>query len=459
MSTMAYKDAAHVLASHAFLNQADRDVLVSGLVALPASSGGQFVPFDEYEAMKALCFNLKQRSGSRLSAPDPQILDHVLSRRGLSLDAAQRDAVVELLCRSVSVVTGGPGTGKSTIASIAIDYVRHTMPRATIACAAYSARAAAAIASKCRGTPYTLHSLLGLEPKNENGYAKRDLSDIDVVIVDEVFSADPGLILNILRVTRPDARVMLLGDPQQLPPVGYSRAMHDLLDLEAVAHVRLRTAHRLGGASHLAHQVTRMASGLAPHPGQGLDIISIKRNMRSRDAAVIAARLHRENISRGLSSLVLTPTQHGDAGHKAINKLILGRSEFLPGDPVITIGACPARRYRNGMTGVIDTLGNELIVVVDNLPVVIDDAVAAHLQHIHAMSAHRAQGLEYDRVILVLTHDMVGTASRQMMVSATTRAPHCTIIEERGCIAKAVYRDDVAIRPRIIHALREQSWT
>jgi exodeoxyribonuclease V alpha subunit len=458
VSSFAYKDAAHVMGSHEFLGKQDRKELTEGLMALPLSAGGHLVPIAEYEAMKALCFHLKTRASARLENIATSELDAVLAMRNITLDKDQYEAIRELLTRSVSVVTGGPGTGKSTIASIAIDGIRMMDPKAVVACAAYSARAAAALAQKCQGQAYTLHSLVGVKPGEEQRYAKRDLSEVDIVVIDEVFSAEPSLILNVLRVTKPTTRIMMLGDPQQLPPVGHSRAMHDLLDLEGIAHVRLNTAHRLGGPSHLAGQVSRMAAGEEPLPGPGLDIIALKRSMRSRDAALIAARMHRENLARGLTSIVLTPTQYGDAGHRAINTLVLGRSTYQPGDAVITTAACGERRYRNGMQGVIDKDGEDLVLVINDAPIPIDDIVLGHIQPCHAMSAHRAQGLEFDRVILVLTHDMVNTASRQMMVSATTRAPHCTIITERGCLKRAVSKDDVSDRPRIIYALRGEGW-
>ncbi|WP_428999664.1 AAA family ATPase, partial [Stenotrophomonas maltophilia] len=85
-----------------------------------------------------------------------------------------------------------------------------------------------------------------------------------------MFSAEPALVLNILRATKPTTRVILIGDPDQLPPIGQARALHDLAEIGALHHVHLEQAHRLGGSSsHLGSQTRRIAAGHEPVAGPG----------------------------------------------------------------------------------------------------------------------------------------------------------------------------------------------
>lgn len=452
MNAFAYHHADEIKAAHRFLTEDEAAALFHDLVALPAYAGGQFVPSDEIDAARALCLYVAQRGRLRQNSIDEHLLAEAIQSSGRKLDSRQAEAVRTMITMPLSLTTGGPGTGKSTIAAIASRYFSALKPGAAIACSAFSARAASAIASKCQATGFTLHSLTGVQPGEERAFGKRNLKPFDLIIVDEVFSADPALVLNILRSASDETPILLLGDPDQLPPVGYGRAIHELAELKALPHTHLTLAHRLGGDSHLAEQIRRAAAGFEPRPGPGLDIITLRQSMNAGDAAQLAARTYREHIARDLTSVVLTPTQYGLAGHRAINRLILGRNTLRAGDPVITTQACPNGRYRNGEAAILTHDDGRLALAFQDKTIEIDESARSAIQPSHAMSAHRAQGLEFDRVILVLTRDMSKSASRQLIVSAATRAPHCTIITERGCLASIVKRDDVASRPQIVRS-------
>ncbi len=459
MNAFAYKTASEARAAHRFLGSEAQGLLFDGLVEISGHGVDLFIPRLDVDATRALIFHAAERTAAPDLSIDPVALAAVQTAESRSLDQQQRLALSAMITKPISLTTGGPGTGKSTVASIACRYFQEETASVKIACAAFSARAAAAIAHKCDSEAFTLHSLVGVKPGAEAAFGRRDLRDYDVLIVDEVFSAEPALVLNILRATKPTTRVILIGDPDQLPPIGQARALHDLAEIGALHHVHLEQAHRLGGSSsHLGSQTRRIAAGHEPVAGPGLQILTLKRSMGAAEAARIAARLYREHAAQDLSSIVLTPTQYGAAGHRAINSMILGRATLSVGDPVITIQSCVQGRYRNGEQGFV-TAGpdDSLHVALSDRAISLDAIDPRHIQAAHSMSAHRAQGLEFDRVIVVLTRDMSRTASRQLLVSATTRARHCTLITERGVLGEIVARDDLATRPNLVRSLKVET--
>lgn len=399
-----------------------------------------------YMRHATLLMYVKSRLAYTSDAPAPDVFGACLEL-DFEPDPAQREAL-ELMVRSpVSIVHGGPGCGKSTIARVAAHAIAQVDSRRQVV-VAFAAKVALETARKCGLEGMTMHAFAGVTPGDEeNPGITRD--DVGTLFVDEAFSAQPALLAAMFRVTPPSCRIVFLGDPMQLAPIGDGRALHDLLSLALIPSVRLKTSHRLGASgSHLATQAERISRGIAPVAGAGLRILIGEGRGRQyhADAAATAIREYREARRRGRSCIMLTPTQYGITGHVSLNEGVTG-GRIKAGDPIVTTESKPDR-WTNGEKGVVTGReGSELAVTMESGRMVLIDEGESGWLPAHAMSAHRAQGLEYDEAILVVTTEGERTATRQMLVSAMTRAKSCTVITEQGCLHRIVTKDQVSDRP------------
>lgn len=408
----------------------------------------------------ALVQSIIDRQACRKDAPDLCELHTICLETGFAPDAAQQRAIETILSSPISIVHGGPGCGKTTVAGIAARYIERAEPSHRQVVVAFSAKVAMETARKCGLEGSTMHAFAGLAPGEEMQDTDIVRDDVGTLYVDEAFSAQPALLNAMFRTTPPHCRIVFLGDPMQLAPIGDGRALHDALAIGLIPSARLETSHRLGGNSHLSKQAARIASGQQPTAGPNLAILESglgqSQSQAATERAAYAVRLHKEAIARRRSCVMLTPVQYGISGHVSLNALV-SRGSPRVGDPIVAIETDRDGRWRNGQRGtVLASALKQLTIQMETGKVV--DAVWGERGFLlaHAMSAHRAQGLEYDESILLLTRENERTATRQMMVSAMTRARKCTIITEPGVLAKIVSRDQLHDRPRTLQAAIER---
>lgn len=400
------------------------------------------------------------RKACRKDEPDLMLLNQICLDNGFIPDAAQQAALEAILTNPVSIVHGGPGCGKTTVAGIAARYIERAEPIDRQVVVAFSAKVAMETARKCGLEGATMHAFAGLAPGEEMSETDIVRDDVGTLYVDEAFSAQPALLNAMFRTTPPHCRIVFLGDPMQLAPIGDGRALHDALAIGLIPSARLETSHRLGGNSHLAKQAARIASGHEPIEGPNLSILTAGlgegQTQSATERAAYAMRIHTEAIRRRTSSVILTPTQYGISGHVNLNALVT-RGRPRVGDPIVATATDRDGRWRNGQRGsVLAASGDDLSIQMETGRVVNGRWGEPGFLLAHAMSAHRAQGLEYDESILLLTRENERTATRQMMVSAMTRARRCTIITEPGVLAKIVSRDQLRDRPKTLQAAIER---
>ena len=397
------------------------------------------------------------RSKAWKATVDPDLLDLVLSRMGFVPDPRQREAIVAAIENPVTFVHGGPGTGKSTVIKAISRYVEAVEPGCEQVVAAFAGKIALTTAAKAglRGT--TLHGLTGAKPGEEDVAPGAIDPGIGTIYVDEAFAVPPGLVHRLLRQSSSETRIVFAGDPAQLPPIGQGRLLHDLLRVGGTPAVALRTSHRLGSDGHLATQAALVAEGRPPKAGPGLEILLAPKG-RKRDVDRAKANCAVETVARrgadGRRVVVLTMTRHGECGHEAISRRIAGSDTPEVGHHVIATARHAEGRWRNGQSGtVVEELDGALLVDFGEGPPVWAKAGDPSLAFAYAMSVHRAQGLEYDEAVLVLTRSDLRSLSRQALVSAMTRAPRCTIVTDEGVVERAAMRDEIAERAPITDAI------
>jgi exodeoxyribonuclease V alpha subunit len=388
------------------------------------------------------------------------------------LDATQRGAVETVLRHGVSVLTGGPGTGKSrTVATL----VRLADKRGlSVALAAPTGRAAKRLEELGDAPASTLHRLLGaqgpLSPAGRAGAATFARGeewplDADLVVVDETSMLDVELAAALLDACADGTHLLLVGDPAQLPSIGPGRVLADLVESGTVPVTELSTLYRQAEGGAIARLATAVRTGSLPPVDDPDREVVVVPAAGSAQAAHRVVQLVGDSIPRALGIpaadvQVVTPVHKGAAGTIELNRALKallnpGRGTvagFDPGDRVVAtanhLEAEPAG-FANGEVGVVTEARDGTVTVeFASGPARVTGRALADLRHGWAVTVHRAQGSEWPAVVAVLPPEAGGMLSRPLVYTALTRAQrHLSVVPAVGpALARAVR--DVGARPR-----------
>jgi len=393
-----------------------------------------------------------------------------------SLDAVQRTAVENALTHGVSVLTGGPGTGKSrTVAAVVREVERAGK---SIALAAPTGRAAKRLAELCDAEAMTLHRLLGAQPRASGEEGKVDFSagfsrgedwplDHDMVVVDEASMLDVELAAALLRACADGTHVLFVGDAAQLPSIGPGQVLADIISSGVVAVVELTTLYRQDAGGAIARLATAVRSGSVPAVDSVDREVVVVPARGSADCAHRVVQLMTDSIPRALGIQpeqiqVVTPVHRGPAGTIELNavlKAVLnpsparrGSARFDPGDRVVAtanhLEATPTG-FANGEVGIVTKVVEKTVTVdFGSGPAEIGGKMLVDVTHGWAITVHRAQGSEFPAVIVVLPPEAGRMMSRPLVYTALTRAQrHLSIVHGTGpALVRAVR--EVGAKPR-----------
>jgi exodeoxyribonuclease V alpha subunit len=378
------------------------------------------------------------------------------------LDSAQADAVRAVAAHGVSVLTGGPGTGKSrTVAAVvALANARG----ARVALAAPTGRAAKRLEELAGEEAMTLHRLLGAQGTSGN-FARGEMwpLDADVVVVDEVSMLDVELAAALVEACADGTHLLLVGDPAQLPSIGAGRVLGDVVDSEAVPVTELLTLYRQAEGGAIARLAASIREGDLPPVDDPTREVVVVVGRDAGEAAHRVVQLITDSIPRALSIpaaevQVVTPVHRGLAGTMALNAALKSQlnpgpgefSGFDAGDRVVATANHLDDGFANGEVGVVIEAadGGGLVVEFAAGPVTVSGTALADLRHGWAITVHRAQGSEWPGVVAVLPGDAAGMLSRPLVYTAFTRAQrHLSVVHAAGpALARAVRM--VGARPR-----------
>lgn len=377
---------------------------------------------------------------------------------GVTLDPSQRRAVDLACTATLGIITGGPGTGKTTCLRYALDILDDRGESYELA--APTGKAAKRMQETTgRWTARTIHRLLEYHPHHGWQRNRRHPLDTDVVIVDESSMIDVELaarLTDAIDVTR--TRLIMIGDANQLPPVGPGRVFGDLVDSGLVPTVRLQTLHRAALESWVCQNAPRVLTGemLELKPRRDFLWVEVE---HAADVLEHVRRMVVEHLPEyaGLDAQALIPQRPGVAGILAANRVLQhalnpradgtpylqrgregddDRAELRVGDRVIQTRNDYAIEVFNGEVGAItdiaaghvrvDFAGREIVTYT------LEQANALELAY--ALTVHRAQGSEFPWVVAVChsTHSYV--LSRQLLYTAITRAKVGVVLigDDRG---------------------------
>jgi exodeoxyribonuclease V alpha subunit len=409
------------------------------------------------------------------------------------LDETQASAVANALAHGVSVLTGGPGTGKSrTVAAVV-----HAAERAgrTVALAAPTGRAAKRLAELCDAEAMTIHRLLGAQPRSTGEGGEVDFSagfsrgadwplDEDLVVVDEASMLDVELAAALLRACADGTHLMFVGDSAQLPSIGPGQLLADLIGSGTVPVIELQTLYRQDAGGAIARLATAVRGGALPAVETADREVVVVPARGSADCAHRVVQLMTDSIPRALGIepgqiQVVTPVHRGPAGTIALNEALKARlnpapfrkqaGRFDPGDRVVATAnhlEVTPTGFANGEVGTVTAVAGKVITIdfgtdVPALAEVTGKALA-DIVHGWAITVHRAQGSEFRAVIVVLPPEAGRMLSRPLVYTGLTRArEHLSVVHGAGpALARAVR--EIGAKPRrtmLATALAEQATT
>lgn len=385
----------------------------------------------------------------------------------------QIDAVQTALTERVTILTGGPGTGKSTTIRAIVALAR--AKRARIILAAPTGRAAKRMAELTGREAKTIHRLLKLQPGGSAAYDEENPLPADLIIVDEASMIDVTLFNTLLKAIEPGTHLLLVGDVDQLPAVGPGNVLRDLIASEALPVVRLEVVFRQAEQSAIIRNAHRINHGEMPQWGREIRDFAVVRLQDSPEvserAAALITELVRDRLPRayGMSPdeiQVLCPMNRGPAGTRRLNDLLQealnpaapGKEEARAAGRTIRVGDRLIALRNNYQLEVfngdlayverIDRVEQLLQLALDDGRIVeVPFSQADEFTHAFAISVHRAQGSEFRAVVVPVLTAHYLMLQRNLLYTAITRARELVVlVAQPKAIAIATRNDRIAQR-------------
>ncbi|MCI2048977.1 MAG: AAA family ATPase [Lachnospiraceae bacterium] len=434
-----------------------------------------------------LDLNAAEPEGCAAPGTGDECIRSLEAAEGITLDGIQREAVLAAAEHSVLLITGGPGTGKTTTINTIIRYFR--AQEMDVLLAAPTGRAAKRMADATGFEASTIHRMLGVRAMNRETAAgeraqgdgtgggagftvfekgKDDPLEADVIIIDEMSMVDMNLFRSLLEAVVPGTRLIMVGDADQLPSVGPGRVLQDLLESGAFPCIRLKKIFRQAAESDIVMNAHRINEGQPVRmDNRSRDFFFLERS----DPAVICkhtVQLLRDKLPGYVHCAsgeiqVITPMRKGRLGVEQLNAALqetlnppsADKAEYRRGDAVFRVGD-KVMQIRNNYQLEWEVRGNFGIAVdrgqgvfngdfgvvkcIDNtariFTVCFDEGREAdypfedtdQLELAYAVTVHKSQGSEYPAVIMPLLSGPAALMTRNLLYTAVTRARKCVVI-------------------------------
>ena len=459
------------------IEKAVMDLTVDKRLVQRMAGGVHAVYLAAYYYMEAAVAAMLTALDQPLNIQGPSVEDEIwriLGEGSIELEDMQQDAVLRAVKHGLAVITGGPGTGKTTTISALIRYFE--AKGLTIELAAPTGRAAKRITEATGRDARTIHRLLEFmgSPEGDDSDTPRFMRNesnpigADVVIIDEVSMVDLPLMYALLKAVIPGTRLILVGDASQLPSVGPGNVLRDIIASGVVETVELTRIFRQAETSDIVLNAHRINRGEEIVPDKTSRDFMVLRRDRAADVIQAVIRLVRDKLPPYVHAdpfeiQVITPSRKGILGVENLNRVLqdalnppadhkkerqFAHCLFRVGDKVMQIKNNYQKEWsQNGGTGFslkegTGVFNGDLGIVKDirffseELVILFDDdreAVytfpeAEELELAYAVTVHKSQGSEYPAVVLPLLSVPQPLMTRNLIYTAVTRAKSCVVV-------------------------------
>ena len=395
------------------------------------------------------------------------LVEKVETRLNISFAKRQRDALFACLENGVMILTGGPGTGKTTVVKAMISIFNSLGMKTVLA--APTGRAAKRLSEATGEEAKTVHRMLEMEKSVDGNvrFSKNEKNNLteNVVIVDEASMLDLSIMAALLKAMRRGARLILIGDSDQLPSVGAGNVLSDLVLSERIKTVRLKEIFRQSEQSLIITNAHRINEGIPPILNVTNNDFFFVRRDRESDIAETVATLIDERLPKTYGKeikekiQVITPSKKGAAGVERMNAVLQDRLNpkaqfkkerlahgviFREGDRVMQItNNYDIEWEKNGYTGVglfngdigiiesIDTNEEYMVIRFDDKLAKYSFSMLDDLELSYAITVHKSQGSEYPVVIIPMYNCATMLMVRNLFYTAVTRAKNMVILVGR----------------------------
>ena len=381
-------------------------------------------------------------------------IDLIEEKFGIQYDSSQKDAIKSSICKHISIITGGPGTGKTTILKGIIELYK-TINKYSyidlenrIALLSPTGRASKRMSEATNVLASTIHRFLKWQKDTSKFQVNRyNKSKVELVIIDEVSMVDTYLLGSLIDGINANCKIILVGDDHQLPSVGAGEVLRDLIDSSVIYTTKLTKLYRQEEGSNILKLSYDMRSGIINryifNKSSDLEFISVSSNNISN---VIQDLAKSYDMSSKMVQ-ILAPQYKGICGIDIINKKVQdivnprdkSKKEIKIGDDIIRVGDKvlqltnqPDDNIYNGDIGIVDDIvlspKKEVYISYDDNIVKYTPSSFSNFRLAYAISIHKSQGSEFDLAIVLVSTMYRKMLYRRLYYTGVTRAKKRLII-------------------------------
>lgn len=411
-----------------------------------------------------------------------EAFETIFANPNIDYDDSQKKAIKMALTNNIAIITGGPGTGKTTIVRAILEGLREM--NLSYILAAPTGRAAKRLEESSGENAQTLHRLLSLRPKDETEEYNFEVEklEVDMIIVDEMSMVDISLYQKLLEALSDYTTLVMVGDADQLPSVGPGQVLKDLSEIDKIPIVKLNTIHRTGDLSNIAVVAKNINEGVEPTFNQKNSDVFFLDETNERDflnevCELVETRLPSYYGFNPLNDIqIMSPQKKGMLGVINLNEVLQKRLNtnkkalkyndkmFKLGDKVMQIKNNYDKEIKyknieksstngvfNGDIGIVTELNEEegylKVLFSDDYYAVYYDDELSELQLAYAITVHKSQGSEFPCVIFISWMKNIFLNNRNLLYTGVTRAKELLIAMGRRDIFNEMIKN-ISIQKR-----------